>query len=317
VRALVTTYPLIERFVTVYAIGLSVSVLLTVYSSLRTPPGYATAVLALASFMAANAFARRHARAPSFGEYLLVLLLCAALLFASKWYIAGAFAKAAGMNGPGLWRSMVNRTATDMILVVIVLSPWFVRMVAGRAHMRQPAPRMQIPLSVGFADLGSGNFEAQREADRKAIAPLFLKSAAPPPGHIPTAQVLFVYAALGEDGTIQGLPQKSGIRQIAEKTQAAVVVVANSNPQGAVQAAARLPGAKSANLVFVLDRKGDGLARFFVQLFREMMDGDHMLAAWVSVCPQGPQQSPDMPAMILLAEGGKLAFPDPVEATGK
>jgi hypothetical protein len=40
-----------------------------------------------------------------------------------------------------------------------------------------------------------------------------------------------------------------------------------------------------------------------------MRYGQEMLFAWVQIAPRGPVQRDDIPATILIAEAGKLAFP--------
>lgn len=179
-----------------------------------------------------------------------------------------------------------------------------------------PTPN-KIPLAVGFASLGSTAFEGQRRRDAEAIGPLFAHVMTPDPGGIPTAQVLFLYLTLQPDGTIRGLDQAVGVRQVVQATGADVVVIATDNDVEAINAAIALPGPKTANIVFTLARKDDLLPRFFVRLFDEMRKGKEMLMAWVTICPQGPAaDAPDMPATMLLAEAGKIAFPGAGNAAG-
>jgi hypothetical protein len=45
-------------------------------------------------------------------------------------------------------------------------------------------------------------------------------------------------------------------------------------------------------------------------VFEEMRNGHDMLLAWVKVSPQGPNlHRHDLPVTMLIAEGGKIAFP--------
>ena len=74
-------------------------------------------------------------------------------------------------------------------------------------------------------------------------------------------------------------------------------------------------GSKTANLVFTLDRKGPAFAGFFRALFERMRDGENMLQAWVELAPQRPMQTDDNPELVLLPEGGGIAFaPQPGQA---
>lgn len=128
---------------------------------------------------------------------------------------------------------------------------------------------------------------------------------------IPSAEILFVYAQLNEDGTIRG-PKSAGVRQIVAATNAAIVVLASPNSPESIKNAIALPGPKSANLVFTVDRNGSGFARFFKELFEHMQAGKDMLSAWVAISPQHPSANPPYaPSTMLVAEGGKIAFPAP------
>jgi hypothetical protein len=334
--ALKNTYPLVERFALVYLVGISLSLLAPIYLKFRTPAFYPQALLALAAFLAILAFVRRQGRAPGLAEYVLALAGCAALLLGVKFYLAAKFADAAGMGGAELRASMMRRTLWESLLLAVLFSPWLARTLArsAPAHRKQPAARPgpapapatnrsqpkeppaaatgtpKIPAGIAFVSIGSTRFEEARGADARMLAPLFRQSLAPEPGKVAKAQVLFLYADLQPDGTIQGLEQRVGIRQVVQATEAAIVVVASANDPEAVQAAIALPGPRTANLVFTLDRGGERLPRFFARLFGEMRDGTDMMAAWVKLCPQGPAAAaPDMPATLFLAEGGKLAFP--------
>lgn len=329
--ALKNTYPLVERFALVYLVGMSLSLLAPIYLKFRTPPFYPNALLVLAAFLAVLAFVRRQGRAPRLAEYVLALLGCAALLLGVKFYIASQFAAAAGMGGPDLRASMMRRTLWESLLLAVLFSPWIARTMvrSAPAHRGRPAARPgpalaptpkappaaatgmpKIPAGIAFVSIGSTRSQEARDADARALAPLFRQSLAPEPGKVAKAQVLFLYADLRPDGTIQGLEQRVGIRQVVQATEAAIVVVASANDPDAVKAAIALPGPRTANLVFTLDRGGERLPRFFARLFGEMRDGTDMMAAWVKLCPQGPAAAaPDMPATLFLAEGGKLAFP--------
>ncbi|MBB5204716.1 hypothetical protein HNQ51_002030 [Inhella inkyongensis] len=168
---------------------------------------------------------------------------------------------------------------------------------------------VRIPLTIGFANLIGESMTSTVNDDVHAISGLFQRSIAPPPHQIPRAEVLFVYAKLGEDGTIT--PEgKSGIRQIVQMTNSAIVIVAAANSADSIQKAMELPGPKTANLVFTFDRNGQEFAKFFHALFQKMCGGKEMLAAWVELAPQIPGGgSTGGPQTLLVAEGGKIAFP--------
>lgn len=172
---------------------------------------------------------------------------------------------------------------------------------------REKAPR--APLAIGFANLAGPGFDELVVQDAQALGPLFMRSRVGKPHQIPSAEVLFVYTHLNEDGTIRG-PKAVGVRQIVQTTHAAIVVVASPNSPESIRNAIGLRGPKSANLVFTLDRKGDAFPRFFRALFEKMQAGEDMLSAWAALAPQHPGASaPDAPSTMLAAEGGRIAFP--------
>ena len=182
----------------------------------------------------------------------------------------------------------------------------FALLVPLRGSAAEP---VKIPLTIGFANLSGEDLSSIASEDASALSPLFARSRVVPAHQIPSAEVLFVYAHLNEDGTIKG-PTPSGIRQIVQLTNAAIVVLASPNTGASLQKAAVLPGPKTANIVLTLDRNGQGFSRFFRELFEKMRDGKHMLAAWVELAPQNPNANhPHAPQTLLLAEGGKIAFP--------
>lgn len=170
-------------------------------------------------------------------------------------------------------------------------------------------PATLIPLTIGFANLSGRDLDAIASEDIAALSPLFARSRVVADQQIPSAEILFVYAHLNEDGTIKGLTH-SGIRQVVELTGAAIVVLASPNSVSSIQNAATLPGPNTANIVLTLRRNGSGFGRFFRELFESMRDGKDMLSAWVEIAPQHPNANPTYaPQTILMAEGGKIAFP--------
>jgi hypothetical protein len=179
----------------------------------------------------------------------------------------------------------------------------------------RPEPTLQpaapkIQLTVGFANLSGDDLGGLVAEDTAAFSGLFERVNATAPGQVPNAEVLFVYGHLNDDGTLQGVPS-GGIRQIVQLTRAAIVVLASPNTGERIKSAAALPGPKSANIVFTVDRNREGFARFFRALFELMRDGENMLAAWVKLAPQhAGATSADAPSTMLLAEAGKLVFPN-------
>jgi len=166
-----------------------------------------------------------------------------------------------------------------------------------------------IPLTIGFANLSGSDLTPIASEDIAILSPLFARSRVVADHQIPSAEILFVYAHLNEDGTIKG-QTKSGIRQIVQLTNAAIVILASPNSAESIKNAAAVPGPKTANIVFTLDRNGNGFARFFRELFDKMRSGKDMLTAWVELAPQHPSANlPYAPQTIFVAEGGKIAFP--------
>ena len=167
----------------------------------------------------------------------------------------------------------------------------------------------KIPLTIGFANLGGKDFESIATEDATTLAPMFARSAVVANHQIPSAEILFVYAKLRDDGTIENTAA-SGIRQIVQLAKPAILVLASPNSSSSIQKAVALPGPKTANIVFTLDRNGTGFSRFFRELFHNMRDGKEMLSAWAELAPQHPAANPPHnPQTLLLAEGGKLALP--------
>ena len=176
------------------------------------------------------------------------------------------------------------------------------------SETKNSADSPKIPLTIGFANLSGDDLSSIASEDASVLSPHFARSRVVPAHQIPSAEILFVYAHLNMDGTIQG-PTATGIRQVVQLTNAAIVVLASPNSPESVQKAASLPGPKTANIVFTLNRNGSGFSRFFDELFEKMRDGKDMLSAWVELAPQNPAaNSTYAPQTLLLAEGGKIAF---------
>ena len=102
----------------------------------------------------------------------------------------------------------------------------------------------KIPLTLGFADLSDNDFAALIAEDSTALSPLFERVRVAPARNIPSAEILFVYTHLNENGTIRG-SDRSGIRQVAQLTKSALVVVASPNSAAKHQECGRNPGSKN------------------------------------------------------------------------
>ena len=253
---------------------------------------------------------------------LLAVIACWACIALSIWltftggrstaiiFIAGL----GGSLGAGSYflGKFIDESRTRFNEIQIALEEADRRAAATTKHV---SPAGKIPLTVGFANLIGESMAPVVIEDVREISGLFLKSVAPPAHQIPSAEILFVYANLGADGTISP-DGKSGIRQIIELTNAAIVVVASPNSSESIQKAIGLPGPKTANIIFTLNRNGRQFGDFFGGLFEKMRDGKEMLNAWVELAPQVPAgASISGPQTLLIAEGGKIAFPPGASTT--
>jgi hypothetical protein len=166
----------------------------------------------------------------------------------------------------------------------------------------------KIPLALGFGNL-SGNAHAPLLAEDAAnLSSLFEvvhKSSALP---LPAAQVLFVYAALSEDGCVPG-DETGASAELAHITRAPIVILASPTPILAAKKVLLAKRPLKANVVVTLERKGQAFGKFFHALFELMRDGEDMLTAWVTLCPQGPISPPNLPLTLMAAGAGKLTFP--------
>jgi len=167
----------------------------------------------------------------------------------------------------------------------------------------------KVPLAIGFANLVGESEDYAVQEDIRQISYIFQRVVSPPAHSIPSAEILFVYARLDENGAIS--PEgKSGIRQIVQATNAEIVVVATENSPESIKKAIGLPGPKTANIVFTLSRNEKEFGKFFRSLFEKMRGGKDMLSAWVELAPQmHGGTSTSGPETLLAAEGGKIAFP--------
>ncbi len=165
----------------------------------------------------------------------------------------------------------------------------------------------KIARAVGFADLSGVDFASFLSEDLAAVSALFETTNIATARQIPTADILFLYTRFAANGALQGTPAV-GVRQIAQESRSRILVVASPVPGDTIENAMGFPGPKIANLVFTLNRKGPAFAGFFRALFERMRDGEDMLQAWVELAPQGPMETDDNPELVLLPEGGAIAF---------
>lgn len=209
----------------------------------------------------------------------------------------------------GLGSVVVGHIARPIVTKAQEVARVIDRLMANSEEEKLKSQLKKIPLTIGFANLSGEDLTEIASEDAAALSSLFVQSKVVPSHQIPSAEILFVYAHLNEDGTIKG-PTRSGIRQIVELTKASIVVLASPNSAHSIQNAAALPGPKTANIVLTLNRNGSGFSRFFRELFEKMRDGKEMLTAWVEIAPQHPSANPTYaPQTVLMAEGGKIAFP--------
>ena len=165
----------------------------------------------------------------------------------------------------------------------------------------------KIALAAGFADLSGADFASFLSEDSAAVSALFATTNIATARQIRAAQILFLYTRFAANGALEGTPAV-GVRQIAQEVRSRILVVASPVPGDTIENAMGFPGPKTANLVFTLDRKGPAFAGFFCALFERMRDGENMLEAWIELAPQGPTETDNNPELVLLPEGGAIAF---------
>lgn len=167
-----------------------------------------------------------------------------------------------------------------------------------------------VPLTIGFANLGGDDLLPLLTEDVAALSSMFKNTNIAPATRLPSCEILFLYAHLRVDGTLAGIDVQAGLRQIAQLTGAMLIVLASPCSSDAAQKCVALPGQKLANLILTLDRREDGFAKFFRELFELMGTGTPLLNAWVELAPQHPSAMPDFaPETLLIAEAGNIKFP--------
>jgi len=162
--------------------------------------------------------------------------------------------------------------------------------------------------SIGFHNLGGPAFAQQLEEDQAALGQLFRETVPARGDSAPRCDVLFLYASVGEDGSIHGTAT-STLRQLAADAGASILVLASNNTGEHVTAAAKRDGPKQASLVLTLNRGGENFAKFFHELFAQMISGKAMPVAWVAIAPQHESVMPaNVPSTIFIPEGGAVSF---------
>ena len=158
----------------------------------------------------------------------------------------------------------------------------------------------------GVANFLGADDEGLIDGDIASLSPI-LGTPARREGDVPTCDVLFIYARVRPDGTLEHANR--GLRELIRDSGAVVVVVASENPGQAYIAGAATKPYGQANLVMTLNRNGEGFHRFFASLFSKMAAGVSMPVAWVQLAPQHPNaQANDLPGTIFACEAGQVAF---------
>lgn len=144
------------------------------------------------------------------------------------------------------------------------------------------------------------------EADRAALGPLFHECRSSTT-EITRCHVLFLYCHVQKDGSLPNIRMR--VRDFIEASGAYIAVLASENDAEPCFAAVKPKTDWPANIVLVLNRKGDRFALFFHRLFAAMIAGTSMLMAWVELAPQMPgHPHPDCPESILLPEAGHITL---------
>lgn len=176
---------------------------------------------------------------------------------------------------------------------------------AKRATTASDPLRIAQPI-IGFLNLQGERANVLMESDRSNLAPLF-KSAHVSADIAPLCQVLFIYCTIGPNGELSGT--KYAIRELVKAAGAYIAVIASEND---VTAYSKTLGPRNdwgANIVMVVERKGDNFPSFFRNLFTAMFNGESMLMAWVKLAPQIPgHMHPNAPSALVAAEAGHITF---------
>jgi hypothetical protein len=159
---------------------------------------------------------------------------------------------------------------------------------------------------IGFINLLGESGEKLIGLDKFALGTMFDDSLVSNTEKL-NCNVLFLYCKILEDGSILGTDAR--LRDLIKNVGAKVAVVASENDPECYFKALELENDWRANLVLLIDRKGEKFREFFQKLFDLMMNERSMLMAWVDLAPQIPNmEQPECPEAIMLPEAGHITF---------
>jgi hypothetical protein len=164
--------------------------------------------------------------------------------------------------------------------------------------------QIQNPV-IGFVCMAPEHQQLM-EADKAAIGSLFSECRSSTNQTVP-CHVLFLYCNIDETGS---LPEfKMRVRDFIKASGAYVAVVASENEGANYMQSLNPKNDWPANIVLVINRRGEIFASFFQKLFGSMQSGTSMLMAWVQLAPQIPNHDhADCPSTIMVAEAGHIAL---------
>jgi hypothetical protein len=157
---------------------------------------------------------------------------------------------------------------------------------------------------VGFLNLDGSKHTLLSEADQRAIGLVF-KEARVSKTVPPRCHVLFIYWTAGAPAPTSPV----ALRELIKAAGAYIAIFACENDSEAYIEHLGRRTDWGANIVMVLDRKGESFCLFLSQLFQKMFEGRSMLEAWTELAPQRPSiKTHDVPDAILAAEAGHITF---------
>lgn len=136
---------------------------------------------------------------------------------------------------------------------------------------------------LGLLNLGGAAQQEHLRTDLGTFGHLF-KSAEESDFFPPTCDVLFLYAPIQTDGSIDGSSKRIG--EIITQSGASVIVIANNHEEGTYHSILRETGFPDATVIMTLGRDGDCFPRFFEKLFSRMMKGKSLIENWSKLAPQ-------------------------------
>jgi len=200
------------------------------------------------------------------------------------------------------------------IVIYIIISILFVLVFLLRRGLNRgfDTKILESP-TLGIHNLSGNDFTQIIDEDKKSLGHFFssvIESIDVPP----ICNVLFLYCHIERDGSVRA--SHLGLREIIRDSGALIVIIASENPAENLRAAAenyraaaKATGYGYANLVMILDRKGDKFTRFYQRLFTEMNQGVSMPVAWNKLVPQIPGvEHLDSPDALMLIDAGQIAF---------